>query len=161
MMNDKELIPLCKRLASRFVRQAAHLGSPKDAFNELVNVAYVAGREGRSILWELVHYVTLPSDRVRKKIGGASQRAFRTGDERRNHQVEEKSPEELLEEDDDKKKAFELIMKLSIDEIVLICFYFGKGKSYKEIGEIFNRTGSWASWKIKGILKRLREDMEG
>ncbi len=153
-MDDKELIPLCKRLARRFVRQAKHLGAPEDVFDELVNVAYVAGREGRYILWTLVAYVTLPSNEVKR-------RAFRTGDGRAIlRDVGERAPSEILEMDDDKERAFELITMLSPDDLVLICLYFGREKSYKDIGGIFDRSGWWTSLRIKSILSGLRKEME-
>ena len=160
-MNDKDLISLCKRLASRFIRQAAHLGAPEDVFDELVNVAYVAGREGRCILWDLISYVTLPSNTIKKRIGGASQRAFRTGDERRIRRDRERAPEEIAEREDDERRAFELIRMLSPDDLVLICLYFGREKNYKEIGEIFERSGWWVSQKIRCILDGLRKEMGG
>lgn len=155
-MNDKELIPLCKRLAARFVRQASHLGAREDVFDELVNVAYVAGREGRYILWELIEYVTLPSKKRKR-------RAFRLGDERGffQYNLENKTPSKILEEKDDEKKAFELIKMLSPDDLVLICLYFGRGKSYKDIGRIFERSGWWVSMRIRSILENLRKEMGG
>lgn len=162
-MNDKELIPLCKRLAARFVRQAGHLGAREDVFDELVNVAYVAGREGRYILWELIHYVVLPSNdvgmsgNIKRKRG-----AFRTADLRRNaRELDEPSPLKLLEEKDDKRKAFDLMTMLSPDDLVLICLYFGREKSYKDIGRIFERSGWWVSLRIKSILENLRKEMGG
>jgi len=155
-MNDKELIPLCERLAARFLKQAKHLGAPKDAFDELVNVAYVAGKEGRHIIWELIEYVTKPTispfDRRR--------RAFRTGDRRRLYRDDPASPEEIAEEKDDRRKAFELLSVMSPDDIVLICLYFGREKSYKDIGKIYNRSGWWVSLRIRGILDSLRKEME-
>lgn len=152
--SDKKLLILCRRLARRFVCQAAHLGAPEDVFDELVNVAYVAGREGRYILWYLLEYVTKPSDKVKRC-------AFRTGDARRIYRDEEKTPERIAEEEDDKEKAFDLIRMLEPDSLMIIVLYFGRGKSYKEIGEIFDRSGWWASTKVRSILRSLRKEMEG
>ena len=97
-MSDKELLPLCKRLAARFVHQATHLGSREDVFNELINVAYVAGREGKYIIWTLLAYVTKPSSRRKR-------RAFRIGDEREAFREGEKSSSEALLEKDEEIRA--------------------------------------------------------
>lgn len=162
MLDDKILIPLCRRLASRFVRQALHLGAPDDVFDELVNVAYVAGKMRGSIeeahtwiMWELIHCVTMPTRDVKKQY------IFSLSDLRRRYIDDAPSASEEIEKRDEMKKAFRLVMRLRHDDIILICLRFGREMSFKDIGGIFNRTGSWASWKITGILDRLRKEMGG
>ena len=164
MINDKHLIPLCKRLASRFVRQASQLGAPDDVFDEFVNVAYAAGKARSTIgeahtwiMWELIHYVVMPMDGVdrRKKRG-----CFSTIDLRRRYLDAIPSASEELEKKDELIKLFNHIMSLGHDDIIIICLRFGRERSFKEIGEIFNRSGWWASMRITKILERLRKELE-
>lgn len=154
-MDDEKLIPLCKKLAGRFVRQASHLGSREDVFDELVNVAYVAGKEGKYIIWALIAYTTKPSS-VRKR------RAFRTGDERkiRKRRKEQLTPLEALEEKDEELRLSALLFQLNPLDLSLIQAYFAQGKTYPEVGKIFGKSDRWASGRIKNILAKLRERME-
>ena len=167
MINDKHLIPLCKRLASRFVRQAAHLGAPDDVFDELVNVAYAAGKARSTIgeahtwiMWELIHYVVMPMEAV-DKLGVRIRRGcFRTVDLRRRYLDATPSASDEVEKKDELVKLFNLIMSLGHDDVIIICLRFGRERSFKEIGEIFNRSGWWASMRITKILERLRKELE-
>lgn len=152
-IDDKTLIPLCKRLAARFVHQARHLGAREDVFNELVNAAYVAGREGKYIIWTLLEYVTKPSIKLKR-------RAFRTGDARQIYREKEKTPSDVLDEKECNKRVFDLMKMLSPDDFVLISLYFGHGKTYGEIGEIFSKSDRWASGRIKSILTKLRKEAD-
>lgn len=161
MLSDKDILPLCKKWASRFVDRAAHLGSPEDAFNELVNVAYCTAKplsklRGASswIMWELVRYINTPSVE-RFKRG-----SFRISDLRKSQEKFVLTPFQIAEMKDRQRSMIKAVTLLESEEIAIIKLYYAQSKTYKEIGEIFGCSGWWISKRMKKILKKLREFME-
>ena len=164
MLDDKDLIPLCKRVARRFIKQASHLGSCDDVFNELVNEAYVAGKPRNSLgnaykwmIYKLIHYTTVPS--VAKSKEHPS-KAFRICDLRKRKDDLEKPAEEIVEEHEIGEKVKLMIEHLSIADFTMLLLRFGCNKKYKDIGAVFGCSSWWASQRIREVLNRMRTELE-
>jgi len=157
MIPDEILIPHCKRLAKKFLHQASHLGAPEDVLNELINVAYACGKAKDNIdqacswmFWKLMHYVTMPSKEIKRG-------SFRLSDLRNIKWDVEAPPDEIIQEEDLKDYLLKTLKTLPFDDLLLIILYYGKDKSFEEIGKILGISRFGVKKRNERILEEIRK----
>ena len=171
MLNDSELIPLCHTWARRFLRQAKHLGSRKDAFNELVNEAYVTTKGMNSIsgasthiMWALARIVRNPDERILKSLEEPSKRTKKDSSilvDKRYRQREHSEPSSAeLERKEQREKLLQEVDHLSWEQKKVIHLYYDQAKTFVEIGEITGFSREWARRTHNKALDELRKRMK-
>lgn len=152
MLKDRDILPICRRYARAFIKQAKHLGKPDDVFDELMNVAYVAAKqlnknEGAAtwIMWSLIKHTKIQT--------------FEMIDRRLLSHPRSAQPDEFANRTEERELLLAAISKLDPTERALVYCYYRDGMTFRAIGKDLGFSGCWASKLIKDVVNKLREEM--
>lgn len=153
MLDDKDVLPICRMWARKFLRQASKSGGDlEDIYNELVNVGYASAKplrtiEGAStwIMWILIDHVARPKRRK--------------DDIRVISRDGEIDPALAAEKKEERQRLLKAVASLSDGERAIIYRYYKDDKTYAEIGGEMSRSSVWVMKRIREIVQRIRELM--
>lgn len=153
MLDDKDVLPICRMWARKFLRQALKTGGlDQDVFNELVNVSYAAAKPLRTlagastwIMWVLLEHVARPKRRV--------------NDVRNFQSSGELDPAIAAERKEESQRLLKAVAALSDGERAIIYQYYKDNKTHAEIGKEMSISSTWVRKRIKKIVEKIRELM--
>jgi RNA polymerase sigma factor (sigma-70 family) len=132
-------------------------------FDELVAVAYVAGKTRKqidglraAIIWALIRYTFMPLDRNARSKGKFPllkdiRFAYRT--------ITTATPAWLAEQSDQTEKLIKSVSKLELHERNLVYWYYRDSMTFAQIGARLCCSDRWASKMLKDVLKKLRREL--
>ncbi len=163
MLKDEEILPVCRTIAKRFVRQGLKVigGERKDVLDELINAAYVHAKPLKDthhlrtwIVWKLSEYVSSSRDVGASKHSGAviDERVglIRSG---------EMDPSIIAEMNEERERLIGAMKKIDGARREMLMMRYRDEMTFPEIGEVYGVSRSTVSREIKQVIEELKELM--
>lgn len=163
MLTDEEVLPTCRMIAKRFLRQGLRVlgGSREDVLDELTNVGYVHAKPLESthhirtwIIWKMSEYVRLEGGRPDRSIRAAL--VDRRRGLVRSGEIDPKEAAELQEEHE---KLIGAMKKIDPAKREMLEMKYWEDMSYEEIGRVYGWSRTKIAKDVRGILDEIKEMM--
>ena len=164
MLTDDEIIPVCRMIAKRFLRQGLQVlgGVPEDVLNELTNVGYVYAKPLMDmhhiktwIIWKMSEYLSSTRDVDGSIHAGALVDKRRC--EMKNGEVDPAIAAEVTEERD---RLIGAMKKIDTVKLEMLMMKYRDGMTFEAIGEVYGLSRTKIAKDVRMILSELRGLME-